>query len=83
MTLGGSVSVTKKMSATYTSGYDFKAKQITMTQIGISRDLHCWQMNFNWVPNGTMKMWNFTIRVKASVLGDLKYERRKDFHDNF
>ena len=83
MTLGGSVSITKKMSATYTSGYDFKGKQITMTQIGISRDLHCWQMNFNWVPNGTMKMWNFTIRVKASVLGDLKYERRKDFHDNF
>ncbi len=83
MTMGGSVSITKKMSATYTSGYDFKAKQITMTQIGISRDLHCWQMNFNWVPNGTMKMWNFTIRVKASVLGDLKYERRKDFHDNF
>lgn len=83
MTLGGSVSITKKMSATYTTGYDFRGKQITMTQIGISRDLHCWQMNFNWVPNGTMKMWNFTIRVKASVLGDLKYERRKDFHDTY
>lgn len=83
MTLGGSISITKKMSATYTTGYDFKGKQITMTNIGISRDLHCWQMNFNWVPNGTLKMWNFTIRVKASVLGDLKYERRKDFHDQF
>jgi hypothetical protein len=71
------------MSMTYTSGYDFKGKQITMTQIGITRDLHCWQMNFNWVPNGSMKMWNFTIRVKASVLGDLKYERRKDFHDTY
>ena len=54
-----------------------------MTQIGMTRDLHCWEMNFNWVPNGSMKMWNFTIRVKASVLGDLKYERRKDFHDNY
>lgn len=83
MTLSGNVSITKKMSATYTSGYDFTGKKITMTQIGISRDLHCWQMNFNWVPNGTMKMWNFTIRVKASVLGDLKYERRKDFHDTY
>ncbi len=38
-------------------------------------------MSFNWIPNGTMKMWNFTIRVKAAVLSDLKYERRKDFHD--
>ncbi|HLP72810.1 MAG TPA: putative LPS assembly protein LptD [Bacteroidales bacterium] len=83
MTMNGNVSITKKMSMTYTSGYDFTHNEITMTQIGISRDLHCWEMNFNWVPNGTMKMWNFTIRVKASVLGDLKYERRKDFHDTY
>jgi hypothetical protein len=83
LSFDGNVTITKKMSATYTSGYDFTRKQITMTQIGISRDLHCWTMNLNWVPNGTMQMWNFTIRVKASVLGDLKYERRKDFHDNY
>jgi hypothetical protein len=81
--LSGNISITKKMSMTYSSGYDFKGKVITPTQIGISRDLHCWEMNVNWVPNGTMKMWNFTIRVKASVLGDLKYERRKDFHDAY
>jgi hypothetical protein len=83
LSFSGNVSITKKMAVTYTSGYDFTGKAITMTQIGITRDLHCWEMNFNWVPNGTMKMWNFTIRVKASVLGDLKYERRKDFHDDY
>jgi len=83
LSFNGNVSVTKKMNLTYTSGYDFAGKEITMTQIGITRDLHCWEMNFNWVPNGSMKMWNFTIRVKASVLGDLKYERRKDFHDDY
>jgi uncharacterized Rmd1/YagE family protein len=83
LSFSGNVSVTKKMSMNYTSGYDFTGKKITMTQIGISRDLHCWEMNFNWVPNGTLQSWNFTIRVKASVLGDLKYERRKDFHDNY
>ncbi len=83
MSLTGNVTLTKKMAVTYTSGYDFTEKEITMTQIGITRDLHCWQMSFNWVPNGTMKMWNFTIRVKSSVLADLKYERRKDFHDEY
>jgi hypothetical protein len=83
LSFSGNVSFTKKMALTYTSGYDFTGKQITMTQIGITRDLHCWEMSFNWVPNGSMKMWNFTIRVKASVLGDLKYERRKDFHDTY
>jgi hypothetical protein len=79
----GSVTVTKKMSATFQSGYDFNAKKITMTNIGITRDLHCWDMSLNWVPNGTLQSWNFLIRVKAAVLGDLKYERRKDFHDTY
>ena len=79
----GNVTLTGKTALTYTTGYDFSQKEITMTQIGITRDLHCWVMSFNWVPNGSMKMWNFTIRVKSSVLADLKYERRKDFHDNF
>jgi hypothetical protein len=83
VSFSGNVSVTKKMAVTYTSGYDITAREITMTQIGMTRDLHCWVMSFNWVPNGTMQSWNFTIRVKASVLGDLKYERRKDYHDTY
>lgn len=83
LSLNGSVTLTKKMGITYTTGYDFAMKQITMTQIGISRDLHCWDMSFNWIPNGSMKMWNFTIRAKASILSDLKYERRKDYHDYY
>ncbi|HNW56776.1 MAG TPA: putative LPS assembly protein LptD [Bacteroidales bacterium] len=83
LSVNGSVTLTKKMAMTYTSGYDFDDKEITMTQIGITRDLHCWEMRLNWVPNGTMQSWNFTIRVKASVLGDLKYERRKDYHDSY
>jgi LptD protein len=81
LAINGNVTLTKKTAITYTSGYDFRANEITMTQIGITRDLHCWTMSFNWIPNGTMKMWNFTIRVKAAVLADLKYERRKDYHD--
>jgi hypothetical protein len=82
LSINGSVKLTRKMNVTYNTGYDFKSKEITMTQLNINRDLHCWDMSFNWVPNGYMKMWTFTIRVKASVLADLKYERRKDYHDN-
>jgi lipopolysaccharide assembly outer membrane protein LptD (OstA) len=83
MSLNGNASITRKMSITYRSGYDFTDKKITMTQLGITRDLHCWEMSFNWIPNGTMKSWNFTIRIKAPVLADLKYERKKDFHDDY
>jgi hypothetical protein len=83
LTFSGNLSITKKMSATFTSGYDFTGKKITMTNIAIHRDLHCWEMALNWIPNGTMKGWNFTIKVKASVLGDLKYDRKKDYHDSY
>jgi hypothetical protein len=83
LSMVGSVTITKNMSANVTTGYDFDMKEITMTQVGIQRDLHCFSMSFNWVPNGSMQSWNFTIRAKASVLGDLKYDRRKDFHDDY
>ena len=81
LSANGNVTFTKNMTATVTTGYDFDYKKITMTNIGIQRDLHCWTMSFNWVPNGSMQRWDFTIRAKASILRDLKYDRRKDFRD--
>jgi hypothetical protein len=83
VTMRGNVSLSKQLAIIYSTGYDFKGKAITMTTVGVKRDLHCWEMNLNWIPVGNMKGWNFTIRAKASVLGDMKYERRKDFHDSF
>lgn len=83
MTLSGDVKLTPKMAINYNTGYDFKQKEITMSRVGITRDLHCWEMSFSWIPTGYMKSWNFTIRAKASMLQDLKYERRKDYHENY
>jgi hypothetical protein len=80
--MSGDLSVSEKWKITYNSGYDFEAKEFTQTNLGISRDLHCWQMNLNWVPFGRFTSYNFTIAVKASVLQDLKLERRKPFLDN-
>jgi lipopolysaccharide assembly outer membrane protein LptD (OstA) len=83
MTLAGDVRLTPKTAITYNTGYDIRQNEITMTRVGISRDLHCWEMSFSWIPVGYMKSWNFTIRAKASMLQDLKYERRKDYHENY
>jgi lipopolysaccharide assembly outer membrane protein LptD (OstA) len=83
LALRGSLDLTRKTRITYTTGYDVEQKEITMTNIGITRDLHCWNMSFDWIPTGYMKSWYFTIQVKASILQDLKYERRKDFHDQY
>jgi hypothetical protein len=83
LSIQGDVALTKKMKVTYTTGYDIARKEITMTSIGIYRDLHCWEMSVDWIPIGYMKSWSFTIKVKSSVLADLKYNRTKDFHDSY
>lgn len=80
--ISGDLSVSEKWKITYNTGYHFESKEFTQTNVGISRDLHCWQMNLTWVPFGRFQSYNFTIAVKASVLQDLKLERRRPFLDN-
>lgn len=80
--VSGDLSVSEKWKVTYNTGYHFETAQFTQTNLGISRDLHCWTMNFTWVPFGRFQSYNFTIAVKAAVLQDLKLERRRPFLDN-
>lgn len=78
----GEFSITKKWKIGFTTGYDFVQKEMSYTSIDIYRDLHCWEMRFNWIPFGYRKGWSFTINIKASVLKGVKYEMKKDFRDN-
>jgi hypothetical protein len=84
-TLGidGNVSITPKWKVEFRSGYDFENKEISFTEFRILRDLHCWHMSFQWIPIGTRKSWSFTLNVKASVLQDLKLDKKKDFRDTY
>lgn len=82
-TLGftGEVNITSKWKFTFQSGWDFETKKLSYTSVNIYRDLHCWELRFNWIPIGYLKSWNFSINVKASVLQDLKLNKKKDFRD--
>ncbi len=80
--LNGDISITPKWKVTFSTGWDFVNNNITYTNISVYRDLHCWEMRFNWIPIGSYKSWNFTINVKAQALKDLKYEKKKDYRDN-
>ena len=80
--LNGNVNITPKWKVSFSTGWDFVKNNITYTNISVYRDLHCWEMRFNWIPIGSYKSWNFTINVKAQALKDLKYEKKKDYRDN-
>lgn len=64
-----------------TGSYDLERKQFAAPQIRISRDLHCWLMNFTWNPIGTFRGYRFEIRVKAPQLQDLKLTKQDQFYD--
>ena len=79
LNFSGNLKLTKKWKIGFRSGYDFDAKELTYTSIDIYRDLHCWELLFNYIPIGYHKSYTLTIRVKAAALRDLKYEKKKDW----
>jgi len=76
-----SVSLTENWKLDVAGSYDFIAKEFAAPQIRISRDLHCWIMNFTWNPIGTYTGFQFEIRVKAPQLQDLKITKQDQFYD--
>uniref|UniRef100_A0A7V2ZKW7 LPS-assembly protein LptD n=1 Tax=Ignavibacterium album TaxID=591197 RepID=A0A7V2ZKW7_9BACT len=64
-----------------TGSYDLQRKEFAAPQIRISRDLHCWIMNFTWNPIGTFRGYMLEIRVKAPQLQDLKITKRDQFFE--
>jgi hypothetical protein len=81
LNFNGEITPTRHWKITFSSGYDFTNRKWSYTSLSFYRDLHCWEMRFNWVPLGGFTYWNFQINVKASVLQDLKITRKKDYYD--
>ncbi len=81
LSVQGDVHLTPKWRVGFRTGYDFDNHKLTYTSVDIYRDLHCWEMTFNWIPMGFRQSYNFTIRVKSSVLQDLKLTRRTHHMD--
>lgn len=82
LTFSGSITFTEKWNMSYNSGFDFESLEFTQTNFNISRDLHCWQLNFNWVPFGRYQSYNLSINAKSSLLQDLKINKQGSWFDN-
>jgi hypothetical protein len=77
----GQLNITPKWKISLTTGWDFVHGELSYTSIDVYRDLHCWEMRFGWVPKGGQQSWNFSINAKASLLQDLKLNKKKDYRD--
>lgn len=83
--INGDFSLTEKWKFVFDTGVDVVAKAPSITNIGITRDLHCWEMSFNWTPFAgsgiRVNNYSFEIRAKSALLRDLKLSRRRSFQD--
>jgi hypothetical protein len=69
-------SLTPSWHFTMSTYYDIVNKEIGAPEINIRKDLHCWELNFNWVPTGPYRNFYFVLGLKASQLQDIKLEKR-------
>ncbi|MCB0375382.1 MAG: LPS-assembly protein LptD, partial [Sinomicrobium sp.] len=74
----GNIELSPRWKVGVSSGYDFKDKGFTYTQLTFDRDLESWRMSFTWVPFSSRSSWNFHIGIKSSILSDIKWDKRKE-----
>jgi hypothetical protein len=81
--LSGDFNLTSKWKIQYSTSYDLRALKLSgVPQFSIYRDLHCWDLNVQWSPFGYYKSYNVTLKVKATILQDLKLSKRSDYTNN-
>ena len=76
VSIGGRVPISKAWQIrSIMTGYDFISERITYPTLSLTRDLHCWEMEFFWAPN--FGAFTFSIRVKPSSLGFISLPYRR------
>jgi lipopolysaccharide assembly outer membrane protein LptD (OstA) len=73
-----SFNLTENWQVSTSGSYDFVRKQHFIPSVSVTRDLHCWQMNFSWFPMGTLEGYRFELKVKAPQLQDIKVTKQSN-----
>ncbi len=81
--LRGNISITDKWQMSAMTNFDIQEGEFALTSFRLNRDLHCWNMSFNFVPFGYRKSYSFTISASSSMLQDLKIQKQQSHYDNF
>ncbi len=71
-----SFSLTPSTEIRSSASYDLISGSFQVPTIGVVRDLHCWEMVFDWVPSGFSRGFYFRLGLKAPQLQDIELERQ-------
>lgn len=78
----GNLRISEGWNISFSSGYDFNYKKLSMTTASLSRDLHCFSMGCSVVIS-PYTSYNFTFACKAGALADaLKWRKQSSYGSN-
>ncbi len=79
LNVAGNIRISDGWNISFSSGYDFESRKISMTTASLSRDLHCFNMSCS-VVLAPYTSYNFSFRCNAATLTDaLKYDKRSSY----
>ena len=82
LNFSGYLRIADGWNISFSSGYDFNFKELSMTTASLSRDLHCFEMSCSVVLR-PYSSFNFCFRARASELADaLKWDKRSGYSNN-
>ena len=82
LNISGNIRISEGWNISFSSGYDFEQKKISMTTASLSRDLHCFNMSCSLVLS-PYTSYNFTFRCNAATLADaLKYDKQSSYSNS-
>ena len=79
LNVSGNLRISDGWNISFSTGYDFENKEVSMTTASLQRDLHCFNMSCS-VVLAPYTSYNFSFRANASTLTDaLKYDKRSGY----
>lgn len=66
------------------TGFDISRKQMTLTNLSVIRDLHCWELTFTWTPplnSYARQQFLIILQPKSNTLKDLKIQKKNSLKD--
>jgi len=76
LSVGLGFNLTEFWKINASTNYDIINKQFAAPLVTVYRDLHCWELNFSWVPTGQYRYYRIEIRLKAPQLQDVKLTKQ-------
>ena len=82
LNFSGNVRIAEGWNISFSSGYDFNYKKMSMTTVSLARDLHCFSMSCSMVIS-PYTSFNFLFAAKAGTLADaLRWKKQSSYSSN-